>query len=505
MRPQSVIVFLLFLACGCLEDQSVFNNAQGLGQVQISPDYKDVIVPFNIAPLNFQILSQATRYVVRITGDSGKSVAINSSRPQIMIPARSWHRLLEDNRGARLRFDLAIMKNDGIWYRYDPFWIDVSDQAIDRYLIYRLIRPQYNYFKDIGIYQRDLQSFSQRCIIHGSRFGDGCVNCHSLLGQDPNHLALGIRSARFGSSCLYAIDGQVHKIDQRFGHTTWHPSGRIIAFSAFDVRMFFHTARPDVQDVVEMNSLIGYYRLFDRSVARVPGLADPCVLETQPCWSADGRYLYFASGPMIWPDAKRFPPDQYAQLRYDINRIHYDPATDSWGQIETVVSSSQIGKSCLMPRPSPDGRFLLFTGCDYGCFPIYQPSADLYLLDLGNGQIKALEYNSDFSDSWHCWSSNSRWIVFASKRPTGRFTRLFIAYVHQDGRVSRPFLIPQKDPTFYDRFLYAFNLPELSKGPIQVSTASLIRAVRSTQAIQADSITSATPSSPTQYQHLGQR
>ncbi len=306
-------------------------------------------------------------------------------------------------------------------------------------------------------------------------------------------MTLGIRSPVYGVSCLFVEDGVVDKIGTKFGHTSWHPNGKVIAYSAFDVRMFFHTGRPDVQDVVEMDSMLAYYLTEEKKVKTVPVLADPNRLETQPSWSPDGRFLYFASAPKLWTDMKRFPPPRYADLRYDIQRISYDPNADAWGPIETVVSSEPTGKSCVFPRISPDGRFLLFSVCDYGCFPIYLSGTDLYLKDLRSGEVRKLECNSDFTDSWHTWSGNSRWIVFSSKRPTGRFTHLYISFIDENGSASKPFLLPQEDPEFYDSFLYAYNVPELISGPVPVNSRQLLRAVRSPKAIPVDALTRATP------------
>jgi len=409
------------------------------------------------------------------------------------IPVRPWRALLAENKGQALSFDLALQGKDGTWTRRTTLTNTIAEQPIDRYLAYRLLKPQYNYFKDIGVYQRDLEGFVESLILHGRSFKDGCLNCHAFLDRDPHRMTLGIRSPVYGVSCLCIEDGSVNKIGTKFGHTSWHPSGKVIAYSAFDVRMFFHTARPDVQDVVEMDSMLAYYRPDQQKVKTVPVLSDPNRLETQPSWSPDGRFLYFASAPKLWTDMKRFPPQRYADLRYDIQRVSYDPVSDTWGPIETVVSSEPMGKSCVFPRVSPDGRFLLFSLCDYGCFPIYLPGTDLYLKDLQSGEVRRLECNSDYTDSWHTWSGNSRWIVFSSKRPTGRFTHPYSSFIDEKGLASKPFVLPQEDPEFYDSFLYAYNVPELISGPVQVSSRRLIRAVRSPRAIPVDALTRATP------------
>ncbi|HOI54885.1 MAG TPA: hypothetical protein PLP01_06520, partial [Phycisphaerae bacterium] len=83
------------------------------------------------------------------------------------------------------------------------------------------------------------------------------------------------------------------------------------------------------------------------------------------------------------------------------------------------------------------------------------------------------------SDSWHSWSSNGRWLVFASKRGNGLFGRLYICHVDLDGRFSKPLLVPQQDPRFYDSFAMTYNVPELASGPVPIRGNRLARLIRS--------------------------
>ncbi len=120
--------------------------------------------------------------------------------------------------------------------------------------------------------------------------------------------------------------------------------------------------------------------------------------------------------------------------------------------------------------------------CPYGCFPAFQPSSDLYLLDLATGAYGKPPINSEFSESWHSWSSNSRWIAFSSKRQGGTFTRCYLSYVDTAGRAHKPFVVPQRNPEFYDSFLKTFSVPELIAGPVAVSPAALANTARSEKA-----------------------
>ncbi len=167
-----------------------------------------------------------------------------------------------------------------------------------------------------------------------------------------------------------------------------------------------------------------------------------------------------------------------------------------------MLTAAQTGMSISEPRASPDGRYLVFCMSAYGGFPVYQPSSDLYLMDLRNGKHRRLQCNSDASESWHCWSSNSRWIVFSSKRDNSWLARPYFSYIDAAGQEHKPFLLPQKDPAFYDTWLKSYNIPELITGPITVPQEELLRAIHSGDAAADESTKAkgAAPADPSPYQ-----
>jgi len=461
--------------------------------VPIRPDYTDLVIPPNIAPLNFVIEEAAAGYFVQIHGPNGKAIGLATDDGQVRIPLRSWRALLGANRGGEIWFDIYTADDSNRWHRRPRIVNRVAAESIDSHVVYRLLRSQYNYFKHVSIHQRDLESFKTSVIVDGRDFRDGCVNCHSFLNHDPSRMLLGTRSAPFGSAAIQVDRDRVTKLGTKFGHTTWHPSGKFIAYSIYDVRQFFHTARLELRDVIEFDSLVAGYDGTTQQAVRIEALADKRELETHPCWAPDGKHLYYASAPMPWPDKNTFPPAEYAEAKYSIKRIAYDLPTNTWGSVETVVSAEQTGRSCLTPRPSPDGRFLLFVMCDYSCFGLFAPHSDLYMMDLASGDYWQLECNSVFAESWHCWSSNGRWVLFSSKRPTGLFTRLYIAHIDVTGHASKAFVLPQEDPHFYDGFARNYNVPELVRGPVRVNRRALLHTIRGEPDVAVAAVTGATP------------
>ena len=461
---------------------------------KLNPDYTDTVIPPNIAPLNFVVCEPGSGYSVKIYSQNSEPLKVFSRTGKIKIPLRPWRSLLSSNKGGELFFDVYVMDEGRTWSRYETITNRIAKENIDAYIAYRLIKPIYNTWLDVGIYQRHLEQYNQSSIVHGSSFGYGCVNCHCFLNNSPENMVFAARSGKYGGSAILVNDGKISRIDTKFGYTSWHPSGQLAVYSFNKIRQFFHAAGMQVRDVVDIDSALCYYTIKSREVKSFSAIADKGRLETYPTWSPDGKYLYFCSAPILWTNRNQLPPEHYDELKYDLMRISYDIETDKWGELETVLSADETGLSILLPRISPDGRYLLFCMCDYGCFPIYRPSSDLYLMDLKTGEYTKPAINSEYSDSWHSWSSNSRWIAFSSKRRGGLFTRTYISYIDDKAKMHKPFIMPQKDPEFYDSFVKTYSVPELITGPVKVEPIRLGRAARSTDRIQVDiPITGATP------------
>ncbi len=466
----------------------------------IRPDYCGTVIPPNIAPLNFLVQESGSHYCVRIYSKQGEPIEVFSRSPKIVIPEDSWHELLNMNRGEQLYFDVFVKTRNDRWDRFSTITNKIACEDIDGFLVYRKIHPVHDRWKKMGIYQRNLENFNELPVLDNGYYKGGCLNCHTFCGNHPDKMLIGIRSPIYGSSAILAEDGVVSKVGAKFGFASWHPSGRLVVCSIFKPRLIFHSARNYIQDIVELDSALLYYLLDSKTVKTSPELSKKDRLETYPTWSPDGRYLYFCSAPMLWSDRNKVPPQRYAEVKYDLVRISYDLENDAWGKLETVLSAEDTGLSILLPRISPDGRWLLFCMCNYGSWPVHHPSSDLYMMSLKAAEDTAqykyhrLRINSDQSESWHSWSSNSRWIAFSSKKGNYVFTRTYLSYVDQAGNVYKPIVMPQKDPTFYGSCLKTYNVPELIIQPVQATGEKLARVIRGSRKIAVDMpITMATP------------
>ncbi len=458
---------------------------------RIQPDYSGAVIPPNIAPLNFLVDEPGTDYRARIRADQGEAIDVASRSGSIEIPLRAWQRLLDANRGGKVIFEVCVRRPDGQWTRFEPIVNTIADADIDRYVCYRLIKPIYIVRVNVAIYQRDVQTYDERVVVDNRSFGSGggCVNCHTFAPGHADQMILHTRGSGEISDLNGMIvirQGRVTKVDSRrlvrsaesdrgrvrqslAGYSAWHPGGQVAAFVAGDMMQFFHAVGEN-RDVFNCESDLALYDADSNTVTTTPQISRPDRVETFPAWSPDGRHLYYCSTDPL-------PVDRYREIRYDLMRISYDADSQRWGDVEPVLLAKDTGLSISEPRISPDGRWLLFCMSEYGEFPVFQPSSDLYLMDLSTRRYTRLDINSPRSESWHSWSSNGRWIVFASKRRDGIFARLYFSYVDAQGRVHKPVLLPQRDPTFYDRFLKTYNVPELTPTPVPATERAIVKAV----------------------------
>ncbi len=247
----------------------------------------------------------------------------------------------------------------------------------------------------------------------------------------------------------------------------WHSLPTVIspAFHArSDKRLEVYDTRSDVY-VADIQS---------HRIIASPLTASGAVYETFPVFSPDGRYVYYCAA-----DTVRLPQD-VTQMKYALVRIPFDSRAGRFGtEVDTLYSPSRYGQSVCHPRISPDGRYIVYTVADYGTFPIWHPESDLQLMDLQTGRIDSLKtVNSNLSDTYHSWSSNGRWLCFASKRGDGLYGKPYFCYVDKSGKAHKPFVLPQQNPEFYDLNLKSFNIPELVDAPLPFDAVDLQNAMK---------------------------
>lgn len=472
------MVFFLALATSCGRKISVTGSIEGCPE--IFPDYAGVTIPPNIAPLNFSFFGEEPATLI-VSGKSGER-QIRGPKGLFSFPTRYWRKLMAENAGASISLTVAI-RREGKWLAFNPFTINVSSDKIDPFLSFRLIPPGYQAWKRLGIYQRNLETYSQTAIFENSLTGGNCVNCHSYCQRDPSKMLFHARGD-FGGTAMI-LDDKVEKLNTKTDSTIsalvypyWHPSGRYVAFSVNKTNQNFFSHNENRIEVYDSASDVVVYDVDRHEISWSPLTRSEDSFETFPTFSPDGRSLYFCSAKAVAP-----MPQEYSKVKYSLCRIDFNPEDASFGEkVDTLYNGFKNGKSVSFPRISPDGRFLVFTLQEYGNFSIWHKDADLWAADLSSGEIFPLEAaNSEDVDSYHSWSGNSRWLVFSSRRMDGLYTRPFFCHIDGNGQASKPFLLPQKNPLrYYADQMNSYNLPELMERKATVNPHDIASALRNT-------------------------
>lgn len=460
---------MIFSCSGNLQDPVTSDR-----EPQIFPDYSDITIPPNISPLNFLINETGDKYMVKFRRNNSEEFSLSPTGNSIRIPLNKWKKLLANAAGGDIEIEVMVRK-DGEWVRFKPVVNHVAPDPVDSYLVYRLIDPGFELWGKMGIYQRSIENFDESPIMLNKLSGHNCMNCHSFLKNDNDNMLFHLRGNNPGT--IIYTKGSLKKVNTATDSTisagvypAWHPGGEKVAFSVNNIRQVFHAIPDKKIEVVDESSDLIIYDTATNTVSQCAEIASEERFETFPVWSADGRYLYFCS-------AKALPRTRYNEIKYDLLRIAYDPATNKFGATDTIVSSTSTGLSISFPRPSPDGRYILFCMSGYGNFTIWHSDSDLYLLNTENNEISKLNVNSDQTESFHSWSSNGRWIVFSSRRSDGLFTRPWLAYFGEDAETGKPFILPQKDPQFYKTFLKSYNVPEFVINKVQLNPREVSKIV----------------------------
>ena len=350
----------------------------------------------------------------------------------------------------------------------------------------------------MGIYQRNIENFDQSTIFENTLSGGGCMNCHEYNNRNPEEFMLHIRGTPGGT--LIKTKDSMKWYDTRTDYTmsagvypSWHPSGKYIAMSVNKIVQIFHNDPDKTIEVTDEASDLIVFNIEKNEITTCPQISTKDK-ETMPCWDPKGEYIYFIKS-IGWNDTI-----QFTDFMYDLFRIKYDIEDNSWGEVEPVLEVSRFGKSMTFPKISPCGRFILFTMTNYGNFTVHHIDADLYIYDLQTkNHFPLSEANSSTVDSYHTWSSSSRWILFSSKRLDGVCSRPYISYIDENGHSSKAFVIPQKDPEFYKNTFRSFNRPELMTGPVTIPLYKITNLIYSEpelvnmdQSVELDALSGAT-------------
>ena len=471
-----LLTFEVLILLGCNADFKGIVSDLGREPV-IEPDYSGITIPVNIAPMNFLIKEDGSAFIIKATSSTGSGLTVRSSDGIVRFPEKVWRKLITGCQGGEIKIEVTADKKGKGSLRFKPFSIAVAKEPVDPFITYRILYPGYEAWFDMKIVQRSTGSFYEKSLFENQLLDNNCVNCHTLLQNDPDRFLLHVRGSKGGT--YFADKEKVIKTSLKTKtmpanavYPSWHPSGKYVAFSSNKTVQAFHS-RPEKN--IEVFDLFSSLVLYDIEKNEIMACVDSDTtqyMETFPYWSPDGSSLYYCRAPQVMEDF------DFRDVKYDLLRISFDQENRTFGKPEVVFNAAAMNKSVSFPAVSPDGKRLVFTLHDYGTFSIWHKEADLYLLDLQDNQAVKMTINSDEAESYHSWSSNGKWLVFSSKRGDGLTAHPYFAYFGSKDQFGKPFVLPQKDPTLYERMLKTYNKPEFVMGKINLSSRDFERAAK---------------------------
>ena len=476
MRLKYFALGIIALLVACTQPQVPADYTDAGKSAPIYPDYIGVTIPINMAPLHFQLMQPADEVVCRFTVGNEQLVC---EGPKVMPSIDDWRPLAEAAKGGSISVEVFACQNDK-WQRYKPFEVYVSPDSIDPWLSYRLISPSYVTYEELTINQRCLENYDERVIydniLCSTEKNGQCINCHNYQNGNPQRMQFHARQNLGGTVVNY--DGKIIKTNLKTDSTlsagvypTWHPRLPLIAYSTNNTMQMFHTRDLNKIEVLDSQSDLILYDLEHGEVSTVEN--DPDEYEVFPFWSPDGKWLYYCSAHFEQRDttsAETQSIKRYKEIKYSVYRRSFDEKTLTFGPREMVFDAASQNLSATLPRISSDGRWLLLSVGEWGCFHIWHRDADLWLMDLKTDSIRPFkEVNSTNVEADHTWSRSGRGIVFSSRRYDGDFTRPFFAHVDAEGHATKPFELPCDDPDYHRQLMKSYNIPELMTGPVTVS------------------------------------
>ena len=319
-----------------------------------------------------------------------------------------------------------------------------------------------------------------RTVLTGMR---SCAHCHTF---SPDGQIFGMDVDRNGDKGGYLLAPVTPRMPLDDSHyITWNafrpddakssmglftkvsPCGRYLVSTVKETSLF--AMLPDIWFSQLFFPIEGYLAVYDREKRRfaaLPGADRPDAVQTSPAWSPNGQTVAFARAPVdaalvdLMQDKKYLTPakgetiadlNQRYRIRFDLYTLPFNHGNG--GQPTPLEGASRNGRSNFFPRYSPDGRWIAFNQSDTGL--VLQPDSALYLIPAGGGKAQRMRCNTGRMNSWHSWSPNSRWLVYASKAITP-YTELLLTHVDPAGNDSPPVAL-----TRLNREGFAAVLPEV--------------------------------------------
>jgi len=362
------------------------------------------------------------------------------------------------------------------------FKLIISDDPVGAPIFYRDVPLPFSHvllnLKSIRWHLADVSSYNPPVLLTDMKV---CGNCHSFTA-DGKTLAMDVDYGNDkGSYVIARVEQQT--VLERSKVISWSdyrredkeptfgllsqisPDGRYVISTVKDRSVF--SAVDDLFYSQRFFPVTGILVVYDRQTKEffpLPGADDRQYVQSNPVWSPDGKTILFACSKCYKlpnlkdPSSALVTREEVSEFfeggkkfRFDIYCIPFN--NGKGGTPAPLPGASHNEKSNYFPRFSPDGKWIVF--CQSDSFMLLRPDSTLYIMPSSGGEPRRMRCNfAGKMNSWHSWSPNGEWLVFASKAG-GPFTQLWLTHIDSEGNDTPAVLLEHF--TAADR---AANIPE---------------------------------------------
>ena len=252
---------VLMAACGKPAAQVPAQYSQLEENADIYPDYTDIVIPPNIAPLNFIVRDTlADAFVAHLQGKDAELLVSAGKDGVMQMDMTEWKNLLSTCKGTDIQVSVYARRGEK-WFCYKPYTLSVAEEPIDAFLSYRLIQPSYELYRQLGIYQRNLTNWDVHTIYENNREFETntnhCINCHNYRSNSTTDMLFHVRANHGGTVIIQ--NGKAHKVQMKDStiitagvYPSWHPKENLIAFSTNKTGQVFHLYHPEKIEVMAL-------------------------------------------------------------------------------------------------------------------------------------------------------------------------------------------------------------------------------------------------------------
>ncbi len=450
--------------------------------LKIVRPYEGAAFPCNLAPPEVRwedSINDLWMVTVALPGED-RPLRVISRKKRWRFSENTWRDIRERCKGKHFTVEVRGCRAEGDRRVGEDVYLDqvqvrISEYPVDPVVVYRLVSPLFHGFKTPDIWYRNTSDFREGVFLPGK--GAYCTNCHVFSpapgsGARVSQMGIAVRDQVrqtiprriLGLYDFRTRQGRTLNINSFF--MGWSPDGSKVAVTHGEVVLVRAPITLETQQFYVQVADIYIVDTSSLTVRPLPGASEAESMENFPTWSADGKTIIFSKAEEIPTTAVAVPG-----RKFDLYQVPYNDGKG--GKPIPIKGASFNDKSDFAARYSPDGRWIAFNQAESAS--LVEPTADLYILpaDAQDAFPRKLECNVDNAmDSHHSWSSNSRWLLFATKRDDGIFARIYLTEIDEQGRASPPVALPLAEEP-----MMCFNVPEFLAYSGRIDSESILEEI----------------------------